>query len=834
MHPQQLDPMLGAGQSYLGPAGFYDELADAFGQVRGPWQLLMSSLARLGSNELVARSQDGRRLIREHGVTYSVYGDPKGMDRAWGLDLLPLLLTAAEWKHLHAGLEQRSRLLNLILADLYVGSQVLLRNGFIPPELVYANPGFLRACRGIHVPIFLHLYACDLGRSPDGQWWVISDRTQAAGGAGYAWENRTVLSRLLPDEVRSLRARPLAEFFSQQRSMLAALARRMEHPPNIVLLTPGPHHEIYFEHAYFARQLGFPLVEGADLVVRDRRVYLKTVEGLQRVDVLLRRVDDNLCDPLELRSDSFLGVAGLVDAVRAGEVAIANALGSGLAESPALLALLPELCRHLLGEELLLPSIQTWWCGRSEELRYVLDNLDTLIIKPAFSKTSAPALPSLDEANGTAVNAARRDQLRATITAAPHAFVAQHRFKLSHAPVWTGSDLQPRPVIVRTFVAQAGDRMAVMPGGLARVSESMDDLVPSLAKGSGDSKDIWVLPAPGEPDRGETESPRDQDLREPVVRGLPSRAADHLFWLGRYTERLEQLLRVLRAFLGHMSGEGASRLQGSQLAELAVNLGVLSDLAELQVAPERLTDGMLGLLYHHDKPAGVHDLVAKVRSSASAVRDRFSGDTWRILGRLDADANSGPTRLPLAGATALLHTLVLDLAAFNGMEMENMTRGHGWRFLDLGRRLERGLSILRLVRAACQCQGMAAVVLESILEIADCVMTYRRLYFDRRSLSGLIAVLLRDKSNPRSLAFQVQLICEHVRALVAETREGPALPLDTLTDRLKRMQNDKGICETRSDTETLVHHLDDWLEQLAAVSDQVTNRYFSHSVPRPT
>jgi len=331
-----------------------------------------------------------------------------------------------------------------------------------------------------------------LGRSPDGKWWVLADRTQAPSGAGYAWENRTVVSRILPDQIRACNIQRLGRFFRRQREMLFSLAPPGRSHPTIVLLTPGPHNETYFEHAYLARHLGFPLIEGADLTVRDRRVFLKTIEGLQPVDVILRRVDDSFCDPLELRGDSFLGVAGLVEATRAGNVTVANALGAGLMESPAFLAFLPSLCRHLLGEELLMPSIATWWCGQAEELRYVTDHLDSLIIKPAFGSQRPLPFPDSGLPKARRKETDERAHLIQTLHAAPRNFVAQERVKLSRAPAWVDDNLTAGFVIVRAYVASEGDSFAVLPGGLTRVSNDPDDLVVSMQSGGG-SKDTWVL-----------------------------------------------------------------------------------------------------------------------------------------------------------------------------------------------------------------------------------------------------------------------------------------------------------------------------------------------------
>ena len=493
METEKIDRHANIFAGYPALPGIYDEMVSAPDELRPHWRKFISSLERLGREELTLRWENARRIIREHGVTYNIYGDPQGMDRPWELDMVPLLIPPSEWSQIEAGLIQRAKLFNLILADLY-GPQHLLREGHLPPALVYANPNFLRPCHGLTIPrqIYLHLHAADLTRSPDGQWWVISDRTQAPSGAGYALENRIVLSRILPDEFRDCQVQRLASFFRIQRDTLRGLAPHNRDNPSVVLLTPGPHNETYFEHDYLARYLGFTLVEGGDLTVRDRKVFIKTLEGLRPVDVILRRVDDTFCDPLELRGDSFLGVAGLVEAVRAGNVTIANALGSGLIESAAFMAFLPGLCRHLLGEELKLPSLATWWCGQEKEQQYVIDHLDEIVVKPAFGSLSR------DPYFGARMADKDRANLVAAIRSRPYEFVGQEQAVLSTAPVWANNKLEPRPLVLRTYITAASDSFAVMPGGLTRVSTAAGDPVVSMQSGGG-SKDTWVLSdEPGE------------------------------------------------------------------------------------------------------------------------------------------------------------------------------------------------------------------------------------------------------------------------------------------------------------------------------------------------
>jgi uncharacterized circularly permuted ATP-grasp superfamily protein len=372
------------------------------GRARPAAEKLVSALEAIGVDEVRRRWDQARRLIRDNGVTYNVYGDPRGMDRPWELDPIPMVIGSDEWAGVARGLAQRAELLNRILSDLY-GEQRLLHRGLIPPELVLESTGFLRPLHGAPLPggVALHLSAADLARGPNGRFVVLADRTQAPSGAGYALENRIVVSRTLPEAFSDCRVQRLAAFFRSMRDTLIGLAPRSRENPRIVLLTAGPHNETYFEHAYLARYLGFALVEGEDITVRERRVYLKTLGGLERVDVVLRRLDDAFADPLSLRADSSLGVAGLVHAVRAGNVAVVNTLGSGVIETPALLAFLPALCRELLGEDLYLDNVPAWWCGDPTSRRYVVEHLESLVIKPALpgAKVFEPVFAgSLDQA----------------------------------------------------------------------------------------------------------------------------------------------------------------------------------------------------------------------------------------------------------------------------------------------------------------------------------------------------------------------------------------------------------------------------------------------------
>jgi uncharacterized circularly permuted ATP-grasp superfamily protein/uncharacterized alpha-E superfamily protein len=755
--------------------GTYDEMVAAPGVLRPHCEGFVRSLEALGQHEFASRWEGAKRSIRENGVTYNVYGDPQGVDRPWELDMVPLLISPAEWTRIETALIQRTTLLNLILGDLY-GPRTLLGAGLLPPSLVFSNPAFLRTCHGIRVPhgIHLHLHAVDLARSPDGQWWVLADRTQAPSGAGYALENRIVLGRSLPEAFRDCQVHRLASFFRAQRDTLMALAPQPHDQPKVVLLTPGPYNETYFEHAYLARYLGFSLVEGGDLTVRDRRVFIKTLEGLQPVDVIFRRLDDSFCDPLELRSDSSLGVAGLVEAARAGNVTVANALGSGVIETAAIMPFLPALCRHLLGEDLMLPSVPTWWGGQPRDLQHMLEHLDQLVVKRAFpTEAREPVF-------GRKLSDREKSLLAAELGTRPDHFVAQEQVTLAAAPVWHQHRMEPRPVVFRTYVAAASDSYTVMPGGLTRVSSTHDVPIVSMQRGGG-SKDTWVL-SEGPVSSVTLLAPAGSPTRpERAGSDLPSRVAESLFWLGRYAERAEHAIRLLRSVVARLTD-----LDSSDPRELSALLHVLVDL---EMLPERFAEhvplrelevDMLSFIFKENPHSGLRRTLNELRRIAAVVRDRLSIDTWRILNQLHQDLRLRHGRVQFDDVLAHLNRMITDLAAFSGMEMENMTRGHGWRFLDVGRRLERAMNATSLVRKALSAGPSDNAMLEPLLEIADSSMTYRRRYFARPQLSPVLDLLLLDDSNTRAVAFQLAAVSEHIRHLPRD----PKAPSPTREERL--------------------------------------------------
>jgi uncharacterized circularly permuted ATP-grasp superfamily protein/uncharacterized alpha-E superfamily protein len=726
----------------------YDELSADGVTPRPHWAHMMESLREIGPEELGRRWTHAERRIRENGITYNIYSDPLGANRPWKIDILPFLISANEWRFIEEGIIQRAQLLNLVLEDLY-GPQNLVAGGHFPAALLYANPAFLRPLVGVRVPAqsYLHMLAVDLARSPDGQWWVLADRTQAPSGSGYALENRTIVADVFPDLFRTSNVLRLAPFFRTQREALIKLAQCDN--PRIVLLTPGPHNETYFEHSYIARYLGFTLVEGADLTVRDRCVYLKTVDGLEKVDVILRRVDDSFCDPLELRSESLLGVPGLVDAIVAGNVKVANALGSGLIETAAVMPFLPGLSRHLFGKNLKLPSVATWWCGETYALDWVLNHLDSVVVKPAF-----PTL-GREPVFGVEIPQAEKSKFAAQLKTRPHEYVAQEQIALSTAPVWEGGHLISRSIVLRAYVLNTGNGWIAIPGGLVRVAEAQGSVV-SMQRG-GHSKDVWVL-WDGPVDTFSMLRPRSEPVElHRVARAVPSSVADNVFWLGRYVERAENVARILRSMISRVQ-----RADDSELGCLIRLHGCLeSRHSKLPKAKTRrptsleFEQELISLLTNTKRPDSLASTLAEISRVGGNVRERLSGDMNFLISQLRDSIQIEPDTEFLEYPAMLTACLEL-LSAFSGMERENINRGSGWLFMSIGRRLERAIYLTRQLReVTTPLAEQDWPFLECLLEVADSSVSYRTRYFTTLQPLAVLDLLMADETNPRSLDFQL-------------------------------------------------------------------------------
>jgi uncharacterized circularly permuted ATP-grasp superfamily protein/uncharacterized alpha-E superfamily protein len=744
--------------------GIPDEFIGPDGRPRAHWMRFLFALMELSEEDIIRRFATADRHMRDIGVSYRAYGDTS--ERSWPLSHVPLLIEASEWREIAQGIEERAQLLELILADIY-GEGRLIASGDLPATAV-TGPEFLYPLHGLTPPggKFLHIYAADIGRGPDGRWWVLGDRAQAPSGAGYALANRLVLARAFPDLYRDINVERLAPFFEAFRLGLASMAQRSD--PRICLLTPGPFNQTYFEQAYLARYLGFLLVEGGDLTTREGKVHVRTIAGLKRADVIWRRIDSDFADSLELNSHSQLGVPGLVDALREGGVVIANALGSGVLEVPVMMSFMPRLCQTLLGKELRLPNIATWWCGQNKARQVVVEDMDELAIAGAFGNPM-PGFANNQPLIGAAFTAEEKEQLKAAITERGVDFVGQEVVNLSTTPVWHDGRLLPRPFVLRVYAARTPKGWMIMPGGFCRISGRTDARAVAMGEGV-QSADVWLLA--DKPVAMVSLLPTDETVRIRRIMGtLPSRAADNLFWLGRYLERSEATLRLVRCL--------ASRVVESDTVT-AKPRSAVSKLKSLLIAwnaaPALPVSGTMTLaaiaLHSEEEYGSALSLVRDARRAASFIRERLSTDTWRLIGdlnqNLDADWRTGLTEPEVfERADAALRTI----AAISGLAQENMNRGAGWRMFDAGRRIERSINTCRLARHFASADAPADD-LDVLLDLVDSQITFRSRYLLGLALNPVRDMVVLDSFNPRSVAFQVERLDEHLATLPLLSDDG--------------------------------------------------------------
>ncbi len=753
-------PLL-AAHALPGDPAVWDELRSPDGALRPSWATFARQLPTVATAQAMAQDLDLRRQqvqqrIQMDGVTHNVFaeqstatGDAPTLARPWSLELMPLIIEAAEWARISAGVVQRAALLEQVLADL-AGPQQVLQRGLLPPALVLRHPGWLRPLQGHRPPGGQHLYvvAFDIARGADGNWWLAAQRTQGPSGLGYMLHNRLVVVSQFAPAFQQLRVQRIASAYRQLLSTLEQQAAAVagSSTPRVVLLTPGPYSETYFEHAYLARYLGMPLVEGGDLTVRGERLYMKTVEGLEPVHGVLRRLDDDWCDPLELRADSTLGVPGLLQATRAGTVVLANALGSGFLESPAVQAYLPAIARHFSGQPLLLPAVPTWWCGDAKAWQQVRDTAGDKVLRSTYPRGGRAAPPFAH-----AEQAVQDDA---------DAWTMQERVSLSRAPVWADGALKPRPAMVRVYaIADGQGGWQVMPGGLTRVA-TRDDGSVSMQRG-GTSLDTWVI----------TEGPLDtysmlpQRLQADDLvrrrRPVSSRTGENLFWLGRYTERTEQLVRLARAALALLPSGPPAPVRKA-VSALAVRSGLAPMGVPTLVQSATLFErSVLAGLADATAAQGAYSVaynLAALERSAQSLRDRLSAEHWGLVRSMGAGFRAALSRpgdeLPTpAQVLPALDQLGLQLAAVTGMQTDRMTRDHGWRLLTVGRLIERLQGVALRLELFVQAQALSSVAgVELLVDLLDSLITFRARYQRHEDLLALADLLVLDATNPRSLA----------------------------------------------------------------------------------
>jgi uncharacterized circularly permuted ATP-grasp superfamily protein/uncharacterized alpha-E superfamily protein len=822
---------------YQAIPGLLDDTRLADGSVKPQWSYMLNSLRDLGADVLREREQKARRILRDDGATYNLYSQQQQPGGIWELDPVPYVIGSEDWARIEAGLLERAELFNLILRDIY-GDRTLLRHGALPPEALFSHGGFLRPCQGIRMPgdQELILHSTDMVRLPDGGMCVLSDRTQAPSGAGYVLENRTVMSRVFPSIYRDSHVHRIASFYQRLRLKLSSLSPS-DDAPCIALLTPGGQDETRFEHAHLANYLGLPLVQSGDLLVRNGYLWMKSLDGLTRVDVLLRRVDDLFCDPVELRSDSRFGVPGLLEVARTGRVVIANPLGSGVLENPVLLKYLPEIGKALLGREPRLASVRTYWCGDDADLQFVTANIRQLIIKPIYRGSGIISVWGGD------LNDEQLTALLADLHKKRYQYVAQERLDKAHLPSFADNRLEPRPAILRTYSVATDTSYMVMPGGMTRIGTCPGGRVISMQSGS-PSKDTWVTAT--EPERTTDSDSALETLRintNTTLVSLPSRVVENLYWMGRYAERAEAALRLLRTVFVQLNGEEPITPVARKILLEAVTQATGTQPGFMEASEALLAEPgpeLMLVIQDPTRAGSVKSTLNAMLASADESKELLSTDTMRVINDLHDELDGLDAALSSGGLASApeeaLDPLVTALVALSGLMQESMVRGVGWRFMELGKRVERAQQIittLRTLMTPVLGEADQATLLTALLTTMEVLITYRRRYRNQTGIELGLELVMLDPGNPRSLLFQLERLQQHLAELPGakltggEIEEEERALLAAITSlKLSRLPR---LLDTKSLVREEMDKLLDQLEQLLLdFNSLISDKHFDH------
>ena len=829
-------------QNYFSDKRNYDEVLKSDMSINPNWEHLLNNLTYIGSTSLSDKQKEIDWLMDENGVTYNVYNDPKGMHRSWELNIIPFLIHEKEWETVEKGIKQRAELLNLIFNDIY-GKRELIKNGIIPPEVLFAHRGFLRQCDQIKYKTFksLLIYSADLSRGPDGRIWVVNDRTQAPSGMGYALENRYALNKVLPGIFKDINVKQPSSFFYDFNQMLIEAAPQNKDNPNIVILTPGPLNETYFEHAYMASSLGYPLVNGNDLVVRNGKVWLKSLKELKQVDVILRRVDDVFMDPLELREDSYLGITGLLDVIRNQNVTIVNPIGSGVLENSGLIPFMNTICNYFLKEDLILPQIASWWCGQTKERNYVLDNLKNLVVK------------RIDRSNRESIffceflDATKLENLKKEILSNPYNFVAQEKISFSTAPDFVNGKLEPRKVMCRAFAIAKKESYKVMPGGLVRVAAERENLFVSNQRG-GVSKDFWIVSDMHQPFIQNYAWDNSCRISISDINDLPSNTAENLFWSGRYLGRALVTARFLRMVLNRMSYEqyNDKKLQSDTLVYLFQSLTNITS-----TFPGFVGEGneacfnnplkeIVSLMMDKTRLGSFAQTLNSFNNSYYSLRNLWSKDMWRVFDSIqklwlkfkEDDVYT------VSALTKLLDRIITRLIAFMGLIEESIMVQQGLLLYFIGLQTEQAMMQVAKCRSLLVFnydERMQYEILESLLTSDESLNIYRYSYRSYLSLENVINLVLLDNEYPKSLHYRLKRIQKDIDRLPHSKTTTSVTECELLIDAANlKMQNLKAEQLLILNDESIIRQkLDDLLSDLSDLlhetSLSLSNTYFNHS-----
>ena len=829
-------------KNYFSDFRDYDEVLKSNMTINPNWEKLLSNLTEMGTDTLISKQNEMDWLMDENGVTYNVYNDPKGMHRPWELNIVPFLIHQKEWETVEKGIKQRAELLNLILKDIY-GERELIKNGIIPPEVIYAHRGFLRQCDQIQYKTAKNLliYSADLARGPDGRMWVVNDRTQAPSGMGYALENRYSTSRILPGIFKDINVKQPSQFFFEFNQMLIEAAHQNKDNPNIVILTPGPLNETYFEHAYMSSFLGYPLVNGNDLVVRNGKVWMKSLKELKQVDVILRRVDDVFMDPLELREDSYLGVAGLLDVVRQQNVTIINPIGSGVLENSGLIPFMNAICKYFFKEELILPQIASWWCGQEKEKNHVLNNLPNLVVK-RIDRTNRESIFFCEF-----LKPKQLENLKKEILSNPYSFVAQEKISFSTAPDFAQDKLEPRKVMCRTFAIAKKDSYTVMPGGLVRVAAERENLFVSNQRG-GVSKDFWIITDEQQTNIQNYAWDKSCKISISNINDLPSNTAENLFWSGRYLGRALVTARFLRVVLNRM-GSVQYNERKSDSENLQILFQSLTNITS--TFPGFVGEGsedllknpikeITSLMIDRDRIGSFAQTMSSFNNSYYSLRNLWSKDMWRVFDSIQKlwSKFQDDENYTISILTKLLDRIITRLIAFMGLIEESILVDQGLLLYFIGLQTEQAMMNI------AKCRSLLVInynvqtqyeILESLLTSHESLNIYRYSYRSYLNIENVINLILLDKEYPKSLTYQLRRIQKDIDKLPHSEITGKAtecqIYISEANFKIRSLQIDS-LLELSQDN-VIRQKLDDTLAELSDLlhetSLSVSDTYFNHA-----
>ncbi|WP_416442313.1 circularly permuted type 2 ATP-grasp protein [Leeuwenhoekiella sp. A16] len=824
--------------NYFSDFSNYDEVFSSQMKVNPNWEMLLENLAEIGSDDLTARQADIDWLLSENGVTYNVYNDPKGLNRPWNLNIVPFLIHQKEWVDIEKGLQQRAEILNLVLKDIY-GKRELIKNGIIPYEIVFAHRGFLRPCDQIQYKTAKNLliHSADMARGPDGRMWVVNDRTEAPSGMGYALENRFTTSRVLPDIFKKINVRQPSDFFNDFNDLLVSSAQENKDNPGIVILTPGPHNETYFEHAYMSTFLGYPLVKGNDLLVRNGKVWLKSLKGLKQVDVILRRVDDIFTDPLELREDSYLGVAGLLEVIRKGNVSVVNPIGSGILENPGLIPFMKNISKYFLNEDLILPQVASWWCGQEKERNYVLNNLPLFVVK-RIDRTNRESLYFCEF-----LSQKELDTLKREIKARPYKFVAQEKIYFSTTPDFTAGKLEPRKVVCRSFAVAKNDGYSVMPGGLVRVAPERENLRVSNQRG-GTSKDFWIISDKEQTNIQNYSWNRTSSLPVSGIDDLPSNTAENLFWSGRYLGRTLVTARFLRMVLNQMANvqynERKSKSESLEILFQSITHITSTFPGFVGKNREKVMENPLAeirsVILDENRAGSLAHTIGMFNNAYYSIRNLWSKDMWRVFDSIQKlwKVFKEEKSFTIPRLTKLLDRIITRLIAFMGLIEESIMVQQGLLLYFIGLQLEQSMMNIERCRALIVINHRQQVeyeILESLLNSHESLNIYRYSYRSYLSMENVIELIILDKEYARSLTYRLKRLQKDIDRLPGVHNTDCKICIDEACKKIGELTREKAIAldqdeATRFELERSLSAISDLLHN---VSLAITSTYFNHS-----